>query len=156
MTTTLTGRRIIHRGLLGVGLSCTLAVSLTACGSSSSTTSGGGSPSAPASSPMASMSMGDMPMDSTPTSGASQASGTAMVDIKNFAFSPKDLTVTKGTKVTWKFEDSAAHTVKADDGSFTSPALSNGKTFSYTFTKTGTFKYICSIHQYMTATVTVK
>jgi plastocyanin len=156
MTTTLTGRRIIHRGLMGVGLSAALAVSLTACGSSSSTTSGGGSPSAPASSPMASMSMSDMPMGGASAAGGSTASGTATVDIKNFAFSPANLTVAKGTKVTWKFEDSAAHTVKADDGSFTSPALANGKTYSYTFTKTGTFKYICSIHQYMTATVTVK
>jgi plastocyanin len=154
MTTTLTGRRIIHRGLMGVGLSAALAVSLTACGSSSSTTSGGGSPSAPASSPMESMS--SMPMGSTSAAGGSTASGTATVDIKNFAFSPASLTVTKGTKVTWKFEDSTAHTVKADDGTFTSPALANGKTYSYTFTKTGTFKYICSIHQYMTATVTVK
>ncbi|MCW2550134.1 MAG: blue (type 1) copper domain protein [Mycobacterium sp.] len=153
MTATLTGTRIMRRTLLGVGLSCALAVSLTACGSRSSKTSGGGSPSGPASSPMASMSM---PMSSMPTGGGSQASGTATVDIKNFAFSPMDLTVTRGTKVTWKFEDSAQHTVKADDGSFTSPALSNGQTYSYTFTKTGTFKYICSIHQYMTATVTVK
>jgi plastocyanin len=154
MTTTLTGRRIIHRGLLGVGLSFALAVSLTACGSSSSKTSGGGSSSAPASSPMSPMA--SMSMSSMPMAGSSQASGTATVDIKNFTFSPADLTVTKGTKVTWKFEDSAQHTVKADDGSFTSPAMSNGQTYSYTFTKPGTFKYICSIHQYMTATVTVK
>jgi plastocyanin len=156
MTTTPRNRTILHRGLMGVGLSCALAVSLTACGSSSSKTSGSGSPSAPASSPMASMSMSDMPMSSASASSGSTASGTATVEIKNFAFSPANLTVAKGTKVTWKFEDSAAHTVKADDGSFTSPALSGGKTYSYTFTKTGTFKYICSIHQYMTATVTVK
>ncbi|MCW2524818.1 MAG: plastocyanin [Frankiales bacterium] len=66
-----------------------------------------------------------------------------------------DLTVPVGTKVTWKFEDSAAHTVKANDGSFTSPAMKSGQTFSFTFTKAGSYPYICSIHQYMTGTITV-
>ena len=66
------------------------------------------------------------------------------------------MTVAVGTKVTWKFEDSAAHTVKANDGSFSSPPMKSGQTFSYTFTKAGTFPYICSIHQYMTGTITVK
>lgn len=83
------------------------------------------------------------------------ASGGSTVEIKNFTFLPMALTVATGTTVTWKFDDSAPHTVKADDGSFTSPALSNGKTFSHTFTKAGTFGYICSIHQYMHGTVTV-
>jgi plastocyanin len=78
-----------------------------------------------------------------------------MVEVKNFSFSPMDLTVTAGTTVTWKFDDSAQHTVKASDGSFTSPALSNGKTFSFKFTKPGKYSYICSIHQYMTGTITV-
>jgi plastocyanin len=95
--------------------------------------------------------MSDMPSGST-----SGASDTSMIDIKNFTFTPMALTVSVGTKVTWMFEDSAKHTVKADDGSFSSPALSDGQTFSFTFTKAGTYSYICSIHQYMKGTITVK
>jgi plastocyanin len=121
---------------------------VAACGSS-----GGGTSTGP--SGMASMSgMGSM--SGMPMGSSSEASGTATIDVKNFAFSPMNLTVTKGTKVTWKFEDSAQHTVKANDGSFSSPALSGGKTYSFTFDKVGTYPYICSIHQYMTATITVK
>jgi plastocyanin len=121
---------------------------VAACGSS-----GAGSSTGP--SGMASMSgMGSM--SGMPMGSSSEASGTATIDVKNFAFSPMNLTVTKGTKVTWKFEDSAQHTVKANDGSFSSPALSGGKTYSFTFDKAGTYPYICSIHQYMTATITVK
>ena len=49
------------------------------------------------------------------------------------------------------------HTVKASDGSFSSPPMSNGQTFSYTFTKVRHVHLsYCSIHQYMSATVTVR
>lgn len=115
----------------------------TGCGSSSKA---GGSPAT-----------GSDQMSSMPGSaGSTTATGDMTIDIKNFSFMPMSATVTVGTKVTWKFEDSAAHTVKADDGSFTSPALSNGQTFSHTFTKAGTYSYICSIHQYMHGTIVVK
>ncbi len=79
-----------------------------------------------------------------------------MVDIKGFAFKPETLTVPVGAKVTWKFDDSAKHTVVADDKSFTSPAKSGGQTYSYTFAKAGTYTYLCSIHNYMKGTIVVK
>jgi plastocyanin len=88
--------------------------------------------------------------------GSTAATGGMTIDIKNFTFMPMSATVPVGSKVTWKFEDSTAHTVKADDGSFTSPALSNGQTFTHVFSKAGTYSYICSIHQYMRGTITVK
>lgn len=78
-----------------------------------------------------------------------------MVIVKNFSFSPTTLTVATGTRVTWKFEDSAQHTVSADDKSFLSPALNSEQTYSFTFAKPGTYQYICSIHQYMKGTVIV-
>ncbi|GLZ41943.1 cupredoxin family copper-binding protein [Actinokineospora sp. NBRC 105648] len=84
------------------------------------------------------------------------ASGEATVEVKQFTFTPAALTVAVGTKVTWKFLDSAKHNVKANDGSFKSDDLAGGATYSYTFTKAGEFPYICTIHQYMTATVTVR
>jgi plastocyanin len=128
----------------------TLLLVATGCGSSSAKASGGGGSSVAPAGPSASMSM------SMGGSAPVTASGAVTIDVKNFSFNPMKLTVTPGTKVTWKFEDAVAHTVKANDGSFSSPPLKSGQTYEHTFTKAGTFAYICSIHQYMTATITVK
>jgi plastocyanin len=88
-------------------------------------------------------------------SAAATAAG-SMVDVKNFSFEPMALTVAVGTTVTWKFDDSAQHTVSADDKSFVSPPMRSGQTYTHRFTVAGTYKYICSIHQYMTGTIVVK
>jgi plastocyanin len=127
-------------GLAGAATVLAIVMVATGCGSSSKASSA----TAPAST------------SSTSASGSTAATGGMTIDIKNFSFMPMSATVPVGTKVTWKFEDSTAHTVKADDGSFTSPALSNGQTFTHVFTKAGTYSYICSIHQYMHGTITVK
>lgn len=47
------------------------------------------------------------------------------------------------------------HTATADDGAFDSGKLSDGQTFSRTFTSTGPVPYHCEIHRGMTGTVTV-
>lgn len=77
-----------------------------------------------------------------------------LVVIKDFAFSPADMKIKKGTTVTWKNEDSMVHTVKSD--SFESKDLATGDTFQFTFDTAGTFNYICSIHPSMMGTVTVE
>jgi plastocyanin len=79
------------------------------------------------------------------------------VTINNFAFAPAALKVKVGTTVTWTNQDSDAHTVTSQDngGPLSSAALSTGQTYSYTFTKPGTYAYLCTIHPFMTATVTV-
>jgi plastocyanin len=83
------------------------------------------------------------------------ADGTG-VAIKNFAFGPAGLTVAPGTTVTWKNSDGEIHTVTSVDGTFRSGALDENDSYSFTFTKPGTYRYICSIHPYMKGTVTVK
>lgn len=70
---------------------------------------------------------------------------TASVAVKNFEFQPKTLTVKPGTVVTWKNE-AGAHTVTADDDSFSSPTLSAGETFSHRFARRGTYRYHCTLH----------
>jgi amicyanin len=76
----------------------------------------------------------------------------------NFAYSPATLTITVGDTVTWTNHDSAPHNVVVSDGpeKFTSPTLQTGQSFSYTFTKAGTYAYYCSIHPNMKASVTVQ
>ena len=78
------------------------------------------------------------------------------VTIKNFNFGPNAITVAAGATVTWHNSDGEPHTVVSADGLFRSAALDTGEAFSFKFTKAGTFKYVCTIHPRMVATVTVK
>ncbi|OBJ17562.1 cupredoxin family copper-binding protein [Mycobacterium sp. 1245801.1] len=77
------------------------------------------------------------------------------VTIDGFAFQPASLTVTAGTTVTWTNRDEEPHTVAASDGSFHSPGMGTGATFTHTFAAAGTFDYVCSIHPMMRGTVVV-
>lgn len=78
------------------------------------------------------------------------------VVMKDFDFAPMAITVPAGTTVTWKNLDGEPHTVTSADGLFRSPALDQNDTWSFKFVKPGVYKYICSIHPRMMATVTVK
>ena len=75
--------------------------------------------------------------------------------INNFAFAPKELTIDKGTVVTWKNDDSASHTV-VSQGLFTSKTLGKGEEFIFKFDKPGEYDYICSIHPLMKGKIIVK
>ncbi|MGW7006714.1 plastocyanin/azurin family copper-binding protein [Streptomyces sp. NPDC054933] len=84
------------------------------------------------------------------------AAGNA-VTIQNFAFAPASLKIKAGTTVTWTNKDTDAHTVTSSGsgGPLHSAPLTTGATYSYTFTKAGTYAYLCTIHPFMTATVEV-
>lgn len=77
------------------------------------------------------------------------------VTIDGFAFAPVTLTVPAGATVTWTNRDEEPHTVAASDGSFHSPGMGTGATFTHTFPTAGTFDYVCSIHPMMRGTVVV-
>jgi plastocyanin len=79
----------------------------------------------------------------------------ASVEIKNFAFEPKTVTIKVGQTVTWTNQDSAAHTVVGGDG-IDSGDLSKGKSYSKTFDTEGAFDYHCSIHPQMKGQVIVE
>jgi plastocyanin len=79
---------------------------------------------------------------------------TGLVDIKNMAFLPGFLTVKKGTIVTWKNDDTVAHTVVMDTvDTKIHPnnilLIQPGGTYTFTFNQIGIFEYHCSIHPYM-------
>ena len=71
------------------------------------------------------------------------AAGVRIVDSE---FQPRQIKVKAGTTVTWKNEGRMAHPVTADDGSFESPTLGAGKTFSRKFAEPGTYRYYCAFH----------
>ena len=81
--------------------------------------------------------------------GETSAAAGSTVEIKNFAFSPVTITISKGQTVTWTNMDSAPHTVTSTSGIFDSGSIGNGQTFSYTFNNAGTFEYSCTIHPSM-------
>jgi len=81
---------------------------------------------------------------------------TAAVSMTGIKFVPDALTVTVGTTVTWTNDDTVAHTVTADDGSFDSGMIAPGGTFSFTFNTAGTYPYKCTVHlPDMIGTITV-
>jgi plastocyanin len=83
------------------------------------------------------------------------ATATNAATIKGFSFQPEVLKVKVGAKVTWTNDDTVAHTVTADTTSFASGNLQPGGSFSFTFTRPGTYAYHCSIHPSMHGSVVV-
>ena len=91
----------------------------------------------------------------TATTAAPTSAVAGSVTIQQIAFHPSTLNIKAGDTVTWHFVDNGVlHTVTADDGSFDSGQHGSG-TFTHTFGQTGTFKYHCSIHATMTASIVV-
>ncbi len=78
------------------------------------------------------------------------------VPIKNFAFMQMSVTVAAGGSVTWKNMDGEPHTVVSTDGLFRSGGLDEGDSFTFRFQKPGVYKYICSIHPQMKASIVVR
>jgi plastocyanin len=123
------------RGLL-LALCAVVALAAAGCGGSDN---GGSTSSAPAS-----------------TSSSSSGGGGVAIKMQNIAFDPKAVTVKVGQKITWTNDDSTDHNVTANSGAdFKSDNFGKGGTFSFTPTKAGTIKYVCTIHPGMDATVTV-
>ena len=75
---------------------------------------------------------------------------------------PEIITVWSGTIVTWKNDDSAAHTVTSgnpsngSNGIFDSDLFVTGAIFTHEFDKRGTYDYFCLIHPWMIGTVIVR
>ncbi len=77
------------------------------------------------------------------------------VRMGSVSFIPATLTVPAGTTVRWINSSSVEHTVTSSDELF-DEQVSPGETFSYTFSDTGTYGYICTIHAGMSGTVVVE
>lgn len=79
------------------------------------------------------------------------------IAIHDYMYTPATLTVVTGAKVTWVNHDEVPHTI-VDSGAdkvFHSAALDTDETYSYTFTKPGTYHYFCTLHPKMLGTVVV-
>lgn len=77
------------------------------------------------------------------------------VTIADFHFTPPTTTVRVGDTVTWTNDGPSSHTATAKDRSFDTGTLSKGQSASHTFTKPGTYAYVCTIHPFMHGTIAV-
>ena len=89
----------------------------------------------------------DLPVD--------EGAETVTVNVQNFQYSPKSITIRKGDTVTWVNKDVIRHTATSDDGLFDENLPSKG-TYSYTFTETGEYPYHCAPHPHMKGTIIVE
>jgi plastocyanin/uncharacterized membrane protein YozB (DUF420 family) len=89
----------------------------------------------------------DLPAEPS-LSTTSQPAGAqaATVILKDFVYSPRVLTVKKGTTVTFRNLDKVKHTVTSDSGFFDSGDMDTGQSFTHTFDQVGTFPYYCVFH----------
>ncbi len=85
------------------------------------------------------------PLATTPT-GPQKDTSTAWVG--NYQFSQPRVVIKAGTRFRWRFLGPEIHdvTLAAGPVGFSSPYLTKGKSFSYKFTKPGTYKLYCSLH----------
>jgi plastocyanin len=86
---------------------------------------------------------------------AAAGAATKTVQIVKSGFTPNSTTITVGDSVTWKNSDTVNHQVVANDGSFASPVLKPGDSFTQTFTKSGKESYHDSLFTSRKGTVTV-
>ena len=79
------------------------------------------------------------------------------IEIKDFNFNPKTLTVKSGEKITWINRDEEPHTVVSVEKQFKkSPPLDTDQEFTVTAGPPGTYTYFCSVHPKMTGTIVVE
>jgi len=90
-----------------------------------------------------------------PAPRASDA-GSYTITIKGFMFTPRNLTIPVGSKVTWTNEDEEPHKVSELNSSFTSQPLDTDEEFSYEFKTPGKYEYFCTVHPRMTGTIIVE
>jgi len=78
------------------------------------------------------------------------------VHLRDFAYAPRDLTVSAGSTVRFVNDDGEAHTVTAADHSFDSAGLDTGDAWTHRFATPGTYRYFCALHPYMHGTIVVR
>lgn len=89
---------------------------------------------------------------------SSAVAGDVTVKVGHKRLEPAEVTIGVGDTVTWVNEDAmpGGHTLAAADGSFESPALDQGESFTHTFSQPGKVRYTIQEHPEAEGTVTVE
>jgi plastocyanin len=72
---------------------------------------------------------------------AGSAATTKVVSIKRASFSPATVSITAGDTIRWRNDDTRNHQVVSTTGTFASPVLRPGRTYSFLFEVAGTYRY---------------
>ncbi len=90
--------------------------------------------------------------------GGGGGNSSSTVTMGSTSFNPQNLTVTRGTTVTWSNTSSIAHTSTSDNGAWDTGNIPAGSSKTTTFNTTGTFPYHCTYHKSMgmVGTITVQ
>ncbi|HUQ19574.1 MAG TPA: plastocyanin/azurin family copper-binding protein [Gemmatimonadaceae bacterium] len=92
---------------------------------------------------------------------SSSAAGTVVVFIRNFTFVPAQVSVKRGTKISWVNCENPgldAHSSVSDAGVWESPTLQPGDTYSRPFNEApgSALEYHCNQHPFMKGTVNIE
>ena len=85
-------------------------------------------------------------LSTTTLQNTPSAPNAVTINMADFEYVPKALTVQKGTTVIFVNMDAAKHTVTEDSGKFNSKDIQPGSNFTFTFNDAGTFPYHCEFH----------
>ncbi len=98
------------------------------------------------------------PSSTLPSNNTNEEVVADEVEIKDMAYQPANITVKKGTAVTWTNKDGIRHDVTPDEESDAfrgSELVAKDESYSFTFNTPGTYSYHCGPHPQMTGTITV-
>jgi plastocyanin len=83
-------------------------------------------------------------------------STTHTVVIEAMRFDPQELTVKAGDTIAWINHDPFPHTATAVGRQFDSREIASQRSWKYTASRTGVFRYACSLHPTMLGTLRVE
>lgn len=90
-----------------------------------------------------------------------QGTGTPGCEDTNSCFVPFDTAIVVGREISWHNDDTSAHTVTSGsprsgpDGNFDSGLLMSGRTFTHTFTQSGSLPYFCMVHPWQNGIISI-
>ena len=94
-----------------------------------------------------------------PPGRLTRRSGDTAVRVDDFAFSRPNLSIPRGSRITWRFRDETRHdaTLAAGPVGFGSPSAADGERWSRSFDTPGEYRIYCSLHPvYMSQYVEVR
>lgn len=136
---------------IALTLVVTMSMVLAACGGSTATTAP-----TPTTAPTTAPAPTPTPSPTAITTPVATVTVKIVEKNEKYSFQPSTLNIKVGTQVIWTNTSDASHTITSDTAAFnTASPIAKGQTFMFLFTQAGTFKYHCTIHPYMVATIAV-
>jgi plastocyanin len=89
-------------------------------------------------------------------SSANTADSAATISMQRIAFDRQLVQIESGSSVVWRNDDRVIHTIRAADGSWESPEIQPGGSFTRAFPTPGRYEITCGPHPFMKMIVEVK